>query len=84
MKEGCGALKYTCFQPEIRNAMLESCTDDSIRKHLHDLYDLIFYQMKEMDQQRAKIIAMQHNNAWKQYDTQTVQKTNCSKKCGGC
>jgi hypothetical protein len=84
MKEGCQPLKYDCFQPEVRNVMLEKCTDSVIRQHLQDLYDLIFYQMKEIDTQRAKIIAYKNNNSWTQYDIPTTQRTNCKRKCGGC
>lgn len=84
MKNGCGPLKYACFQPEVRNVMIEKCTDPIIKQHLEDLYDLIFYQMKEIDDQRAKIIATKSNNSWKQYDTPVAQRTTCSRKCGGC
>lgn len=77
-------LKYQCFQPDIRNAMLESCQDDKIKQHLYDLYDLIFYQMKEMDIQRAKIIAHDHNKSWNQYDMPIAHRTSCNRKCGGC
>lgn len=84
MKEGCNPLKYSCFQPEVRNVMLERCEDNILKQHLQDLYDLIFYQMKEIDDQRAKIIAVKNNNDWKQYDMPMAQRTNCSRKCGGC
>ena len=83
-KEGCGPLKYACFQPEVRNVMLESCENKVIKQHLLDLYDLIFYQMKEIDEQRARILSHKHNNAWKQYDMPQAQRTSCTRKCGGC
>lgn len=85
MKDGCGPLRYACFQPEIRNQILELCDNTIVKDHLNNLYDLIFYQMRQMDNLKSQIIAAKHKDAWKHYNIPDVPNfTQCTKKREGC
>ena len=59
-------LKYRHLD-DIENS-INSCQDTKIQQLLSDLKDLIFYQMKEIRDQRAEIIAIKHKTSWKRYD----------------
>jgi hypothetical protein len=61
-------IRYQCFQPEVRNQILSVDIPDEVRKHLNELYDLIFYQMQRISEQESQMIAIKHKYAWKHYD----------------
>jgi hypothetical protein len=59
-------LKYECldrFQDVVKN-----CKDDIASKLLIEMFDLIRYQMQEIQNQRMEIIAYKHQKAWTHYD----------------
>lgn len=59
-------LKYECLDrfPDI----VKSCVDDNAAKLLIEMFDLIRYQMKQIQDQRMEIIGLKHEEAWKHYD----------------
>jgi hypothetical protein len=59
-------LKYECldrFQDIVKN-----CADNNAAKLLIEMFDLIRYQMKQIQDQRMEIIGLKHKEAWKHYD----------------
>ena len=67
-KQDKNPIRYQCFQPEIREQVLSISMPDDVRRHLHELYDLIFYQMRRISEQEAQMIAMKYKHSWKHYD----------------
>ena len=59
-------LKYECLDQF--NEIYESCKEDSVKRLLTDLKDLIYYQMEQIRDQRSEIIAEKHKRAWNHYD----------------
>ena len=59
-------LKYACL--DTFDNIYESCTDESVKNLLHDLRQLIYYQMNQIKDQRMEIVSLIHKDAWKQYD----------------
>lgn len=59
-------LKYECMDKF--EQVLSTCEDQNVRQLMIDLRDLILFQMREMMQQRAEIVAIKHKQSWKQYD----------------
>jgi hypothetical protein len=67
-------LKYSCFDPSIRQTMLERCTDNVIKNYLVDLYELIEYQMLMIHDQRREIVAINHKKVWEHYDKKNIEE----------
>lgn len=61
-------LKYSCYQKDVRDHILSLVTDQEIKNHIIELYNLIEYQMKMINEQRLKIVAIEYQQIWKQYD----------------
>jgi len=59
-------LKYECL--DIFEEIYKACNEDSTKKLLIDLRDLIYYQMGQIRDQRSEIIAEKHKKAWSHYD----------------
>ena len=68
LDKGCNPLKYNCFDKDLRSKILSQCADNEIKNHIKDLYELIFYQMSLINDQRREIVSFKHNDQWKHYD----------------
>lgn len=62
-------LKYLCYDNKnFRDHIINICDNSEIKNHILDLYNLIEYQMKTIHEQRLKIVAIEHQYGWKQYN----------------
>jgi len=65
-------LKYSCYQPEVRQRISEVLDGMSncheVRGHIDDLYKLIEHQMLMQLKQESQMIAVKHMEARKRYD----------------
>jgi hypothetical protein len=61
------ALKYISVLPERKKEIAMIYKDHRVSEYIEELYTLIEYQMKMINEQRAAIVAERHNDAWKQY-----------------
>lgn len=61
-------LKYECVSPSKVNNIVTRYKHDEILDYIKDLYKLIEYQRKLIQEQRKEIIAAKHKLAWKHYD----------------
>lgn len=59
-------LKYECLNRY--QEILSKCTDNSTKQLLIEMFDLIRYQMREIQDQRMIIIAQKHQESWTHYD----------------
>ncbi len=67
-KEYDMTLKYECVNPSKVHSILTKYKNDPVLDEIKDLYRLIDYQKKIIDEQRKVIIAFKHQEAWKRYD----------------
>jgi hypothetical protein len=67
-KNSVGKMRYTCFQPEIRESILKMDMPLEVRGHIEDLYELISHQLITQMKQEAQMIAVKHTETWKRYD----------------
>ncbi|NBT08989.1 MAG: hypothetical protein EBS93_08895 [Chitinophagia bacterium] len=63
-----GTFKYAPMNPDKINTIMEAYKHEQIYEYIQELYSLIHYQRKIIDEQRTKIVALQHKEAWKRYD----------------
>lgn len=61
-------LRYSCFQPEVRDHILSIEKHPEVCQHINDLYDLITYQMEQIFRKEHELTANRHKEAWKRYD----------------
>lgn len=61
-------LKYEPMSPDKINLIMEAYKHEQVYDYIQELYALIHYQRKIIDEQRTKIVALQHKEAWKRYD----------------
>lgn len=60
-------LKYLPVLPEKKKQIANIYKDYLVTEHIEELYDLIYYQMKIISEQRRQIVADKHKDAWKHY-----------------
>lgn len=60
-------LKYLSVLPDRKKEISLIYKDHRVSEYIDELYQLIEYQMNIIQEQRAAIIAENHDDAWKQY-----------------
>ena len=60
-------LKYLSVLPEKKKQIANIYKEYQVTEYIEQLYDLIDYQMKIINDQRKQIIADKHKEAWKHY-----------------
>lgn len=72
-------LQYAAVFPQCKKEISLIYKDYRITQHIEDLYELIRYQQKLIQEQRQQIIADKHQEAWKQYYT-IIDEYNLEKR----
>jgi len=60
-------LKYLSVLPEKKKQIANIYKEYQVTEYIEELYDLIDYQIKIINDQRKQIIADKHKEAWKHY-----------------
>jgi hypothetical protein len=61
-------LKYEPMSHSTINKILTQYKNDDILNYIKELWNLIDYQRKTINEQIQKIVALKHQQAWKRYD----------------
>jgi hypothetical protein len=63
-----GKFKYEPMSPTKVKTILEAYKNEQVYEYIQELYELIDYQRKMINEQRVEIIGLKHQSAWKHYD----------------
>jgi hypothetical protein len=61
-------LKYEPMSSSTINRVLTQYKNDDILNYIKELWNLIDYQRKLLNEQTQKIVALKHKESWKRYD----------------
>ena len=71
-------LKYECL--DRYPSVISKCSDNEIKQLLIEMFELIRYQMREIQDQRMTIIAQKHQESWTHYDRPLDQYDTAQRK----
>jgi hypothetical protein len=63
-----GNFKYEPMNPSKVKSIMEAYKHEQIYDYIMELYELINYQKKTINEQRVEIIGLRHKESWKRYD----------------
>ena len=63
-----GNFKYEPMNPEKVKLIMEAYKNEQVYQYILELYELITYQKKMINEQRIEIIGLKHKESWKRYD----------------
>lgn len=61
-------LKYEPMSSSTINKILTQYKNDEVLNYIKELWNLIDYQRKLLNEQTQKIVALKHKESWKRYD----------------
>lgn len=73
-------LKYEPMSSTTINKILTQYKQDDILDYIKELWNLIDYQRKLLNEQTKQIVAIKHKIAWQRYDKDNLTSTSCLDK----